>query len=169
MKLSISDIYRNIKSDKPHFRTEKAAQQFRKMNYSSSYSRFFGKYTQPTKGEAEILKYKKFTELDISSILTPLAQAYIENWTLLDEDETYLNLALCVIRSIYTYIKNLEPKISVNTETYFWPKKHQIVQVSRFDTLERAIKKNAHKNVHNMRYNELMRNASQKHFDKVEF
>ena len=53
-----------------------------------------------------------------------MAKAYIESWTLLDEDESYLNLALCVIRSIYTYIKNLKPKITWNTETYFWPKKH---------------------------------------------
>jgi hypothetical protein len=51
-----------------------------------------------SKGEAEILKYKKFSELDISSILSPMAVAYIDNWTKLGEDDSYVNLALSALR-----------------------------------------------------------------------
>jgi hypothetical protein len=59
----------------------------RKLNYASSYSRFFGKFTEMNKGIAEILKYKKFAELDISTILNQMAIAYIDSWTSLGEDE----------------------------------------------------------------------------------
>jgi hypothetical protein len=80
------------------YSTEKAAQQLRKLNYASSYSRFFGKFTEVSKGEAEILKFKKFSELDISTILSPMAVAYIDSWTKLGEDDSYVNLALSALR-----------------------------------------------------------------------
>ena len=65
-----------------------------------------------SRGECDILKYKKFSELPIAAVLNPMTTSYIENWTLLDEDAKYLNLCLHTIRSIYTYLKNLKPKIT---------------------------------------------------------
>jgi hypothetical protein len=38
----------------------------------STYERFFGKYTELNNGDAEILKYKKFSELKIASILNQM-------------------------------------------------------------------------------------------------
>ena len=139
------------------------------MNFCSTYSRFFGKYTEPTRGEAEILRYKKFSELKISSVLTQKAVAYIEGWTLLNEDDVYLNLALGVIRQIYTFIKSKWPLISTNTESYFWPKKHELVSPSRFDTIEKTIRKNTHKNMHNQAYNKMIKESERVHYDKVDF
>jgi len=48
---------------------QKAQEHYRKIIYGSSYERFFGKYTSINAGEAEILKYKKFSELKISCIM----------------------------------------------------------------------------------------------------
>jgi hypothetical protein len=129
----------------------------RKLNYCSSYERFFGRYVEVSRGECEILKYKKFSELPIVSILNPMATSYLENWTLLGEDDKYLNLCLHTIRSIYTYLKNLKPKITNYTETYRQAKKHEIMSPSRFDTIEKQVKKMTHKNLYNSKYNEMMR------------
>lgn len=41
------------------------------MNYGSTYERFFGRYHELNSGEAEILKYKKFSELKLSTHLNP--------------------------------------------------------------------------------------------------
>ena len=86
-----------------------------------------------------------------------MAVAYIDNWTQLGEDDSYVNLALSSLRQIFTFLKNLKPKITRNTEAYFWPKRHEIVEPSRFDTIEKAVKKETHKNLYNTKYNEMMR------------
>lgn len=57
---------------------------------------------------------------------------------------------------MYTHLKNLKPSVSRNTEHYFWPQKHELVKPSRFDTIEKAVKKETHKNLFNSKYNELM-------------
>mmetsp|Transcript_6073 Transcript_6073/g.4596 ORF Transcript_6073/g.4596 Transcript_6073/m.4596 type:complete len:90 (+) Transcript_6073:206-475(+) len=84
---------------------EKAKIYYRKMIYGSTYERFFGKYTQINAGEAEILKYKKFSELKVASILNPMTQAYIESWILMKEDNKYVNLCLEALRSLFTFLK----------------------------------------------------------------
>ena len=48
------------------YSTDKAASYFKKMIYGSSYERFFGRFHESKSGEAEILKYKKFSELKIT-------------------------------------------------------------------------------------------------------
>ncbi len=53
-------------------------------------------------------------------------------------------------------MKNLKPKVSRNTESFFWPQRHEIVNPSRFDTIEKAVKKETHKNLFNTKYNKMM-------------
>lgn len=45
----------------------------KKMTFGSSYERFFGKYHENGSGETEILKYKKLSELQLSSFLNTMA------------------------------------------------------------------------------------------------
>ena len=61
------------------------------------------------------------------------------------------------LRNVLTYLKNLKPKVSRNTEAYFWPQRHEIVNPSRFDTIEKAVKKETHKNLFNTKYNSMMK------------
>jgi hypothetical protein len=44
---------------------------YRNMTYGSTYERFFGRFHELNAGEAEILKYKRFSELKMSSHLNP--------------------------------------------------------------------------------------------------
>ena len=50
---------------------------YRNITYGSTYERFFGRYHELNSGEAEILKYKKFSDLKLSMHLNPQALNYI--------------------------------------------------------------------------------------------
>lgn len=84
----------------------------------TSYQGFFGKYHDLTSGESEILKYKKFSELKISAILTQQARAYLENWFGLGDDTNYRNTVICAIRNIYTHMKSTKASISHYSERF---------------------------------------------------
>lgn len=107
----------------------------------TNYQGFFGKYHDLTAGEAEILKYKKFSELKISSILTQQAKAYMENWFNLVDDTNYRNLAICVLRNIYTHMKSTNAGISHYTERFQKLQRHQLIEQPRYDLMEHKIKK----------------------------
>jgi hypothetical protein len=85
---------------------------YRNMTYGSTYERFFGRFHELNAGEAEILKYKRFSELKMSSHLNLQAVNYIENWTLLKDDDYYTSLVIHAVRNLYTYLKSLKPKVS---------------------------------------------------------
>lgn len=96
--------------------------------------------------------------------------SYIDNWVFLKDDHKYTNLLLCTIRSIFTFLKNLNPSVSRHNEMYVWTKKSDLVQPTRFDTIEKNVMMESHKNLYNSKYNEMMtdynreleRNASHK-------
>ncbi len=95
------------------------------------------------RGECEILVHKEFKDLKIAKILNSTALSYLNNWTKLKDDDHYVNLMMIAMRSIYTFIKNLAPKISRYTESHFWAEKHELVEPTRFDEIEKTIKKAA--------------------------
>lgn len=109
------------------YRNEKAKEYYKSVIYGSTYERFFGKYTEMNAGEAEILKYKKFSELKIAVILNPMTISYIENWVFLKDNNKYTNLLLCTIRSIFTFLKNITPSVSRHNEMYVWAKRSDLV------------------------------------------
>lgn len=134
------------------FRNEKAAEMYKKITYGSSYTRFYGDFPQLNRGDCEILSHKLFKDLKLASVLNPMALQYLNNWALMKDDDYYVNLMMTSMRSIYTFIKNLAPKISRYTESHFWAPKHDLIEPSRFDTIEKAIKKEAHMNTINSNY-----------------
>jgi hypothetical protein len=75
----------------------------------------------------------------------------------LKDDDYYVNLMIHALRNLYTYLKNLKPKISIYTEKFYWASKHELVSPSRFDTIEKAVKKETNKNLYNSKYHEIMR------------
>ena len=48
---------------------EKAKEYYKNIIYGSTYERFYGRYHEQNAGEAEILKYKKFSELKLTMYL----------------------------------------------------------------------------------------------------
>jgi len=92
--------------------------------------------------------------------LNPQAISYLENWTLLKDDPFYVSMVVSVLRNIYTFLKNMKPVVSTYKEKHYWADRHELVNPSRFDTIEKTIKKETHKNLHNSNYNKMMRDAS---------
>jgi hypothetical protein len=78
-----------------------------------------------------------------------MALHYIESWTLLNDDPKFVSFVLSVVRVLYTFITSSYPKISRNTETYFWAQKHEIFSPTRFDTIENTIKVEKIRNLSN--------------------
>lgn len=70
---------------------------------------------------------------------------------------------IAVVRNLYTFLKNLKPKVSQYTDAHYWAERHELMNPSRFDTIVLAIKKQSHKTLHNSNYNELMQDYSQKY------
>ena len=78
-----------------------AKQTFRKMSVKSSYNRQFG--DRPQEEEAfHIVKKKRFSELDFSSILKPNVCAMIEKWIIGDSDEEFTSRVFFTLRAMYT-------------------------------------------------------------------
>lgn len=89
---------------------------------------------------------------------------YIENWTTLNDDPKFVSLVLSVIRVLYTFFSNAHPKISRNTETYFWAQKHEIFSATRFDTIANTFKVEKMRNSSNQNKFEKFDNEHKKPF-----
>jgi hypothetical protein len=102
------------------FSPEKVKEFKKDMMYGSTYEKFFGRYHDLSAGEAEILKFKKLSELKIVTHLNPQAINYLENWTFLKDDNYYVSMVIVVLRNLYTFLKNLQPKVSTYTDKHYW-------------------------------------------------
>jgi hypothetical protein len=96
------------------------------MAFGSTYENFHGSIRKPTDApsEADILKYKRFSELDYSGYLQPLVVQYVQNWTKLGDDTKYVCLVLVAVRNMYTFIKSLNPRDTTHHYLYTPPKFH---------------------------------------------
>ncbi len=75
---------------------------------------------------------------------------------LLKDDNKFTNLCLNTIRSIFTFLKNLQPAVTRHNEFFTWAKKSDLDRPVRFDTIKNNVQKELHKNLYNHKYNELM-------------
>jgi hypothetical protein len=92
--------------------------------------------------DAQILKYKKFSQLEFTLNLTHLALEYLQSWTLLGDDPYYMSVVIQTLRSLYTYIKNLAPRDTKHHELFLWPQHHQLVKQEKIknrDDVVRAV------------------------------
>jgi len=89
-----------------------AQKAFRKMTNSTQYASFFGS-KPPDAGDYEILKYKKFSQLKISSILKPHVVSTIERWLGINDQEEFTRRVYTTVRDLFTAIKNQEAPISL--------------------------------------------------------
>lgn len=64
---------------------------------------------------------------------------------------------IVAIRNLYTYLKNLKPKVSRYTEFHYKPQRHELVNPSRFDIIEKTVKMESNKTLYNTKYNDMMR------------
>lgn len=112
-----------------------------KLVFNSTYERFHGNKSVPsTPCEADILRYKRFSQLETTLYLQPLAVKYIENWTTLGDEKRYVSLVVACVRDLYTFVKSLIPSFTKNAELYMWPKSHQLVKQEKIKTTADVVK-----------------------------
>lgn len=83
----------------------------------------------------EILKYKKFSDLQIASILKPHIVHYIETWLSVNDQEEFTGRIYFTIREIFTVLRNQEAPISIKTQDFAWVKLNSEAKAPRFDKL----------------------------------
>lgn len=97
----------------------------------TSYRRQFG---EPPKAAEEynVMKVKKFTDLEISRFFKKEMQIYIERWLVNSQDDSLVSSLYFTARDMFTFIKQAQ-----NTETsysHFYPPK-VAEKVPRFDQI----------------------------------
>ncbi len=80
---------------------------------------------------------------------------------MLKDDDYYVNLVIVAVRNLYTFLKNLKPKVSRYTEAHYRAARHELVNPSRFDLIEKGVKMESNKTLFNSKYNDMMREYSQ--------
>jgi len=94
-----------------------AKQTFRKMSTKSSYNRQFGE--RPKEEEAyHIVKKKRFSEIDFSSILKPGPCAMVEKWIIGDSDDEFVSRVFFTLRDIYTIVRSKSNFETTNRERF---------------------------------------------------
>jgi len=141
------DLYQSYAKTSPENFQQFSTKFHYKYNSVSRYSQDFGKLDHKDNIVA-ILKYKQFSDLYYSVILSPTAKIYIERWINLNDEDYYKSLVLSTIVSIYTKIKSADPINSTNSDKYRWIDSKQVIKQPRFDKLLSLFQKTEPKVVH---------------------
>ena len=83
----------------------------------------------------EILRYKKFSQLRISSILKPRVINCIERWLSLNDVSEFTRRIFVVIREIYTILRNQEAPLSLARVEFNGAKQEEHAKPPRIDQL----------------------------------
>lgn len=65
-----------------------AQKEFRKLTNTTHYAQVFGSKPKAQE-DKEILKYKRFTDLQMASVFKPQIAYYIENWVRINDQEEF--------------------------------------------------------------------------------
>lgn len=87
------------------------------MTNVTNYSTNFGLRSKAA-DDYEILRYKKFSQIKIATILRPDVNATIDRWLQINDDETYAKRIYFTVRDIYTFLKNKEPPQTLMHDGY---------------------------------------------------
>jgi len=89
---------------------EEASKKLDKRYWTSSYEETFGRSQGIIDfGNADILTYKKVSELECSVILTENAKRAIDHWIALGEQLHYIKMGMQALWNLYTAIRTRGP------------------------------------------------------------
>ena len=84
---------------------DEAQKEFRKLTNTTHYAQFYGMKPKMQE-DYEILKYKRFSDLQIAQVLKPHVAQYIEQWVKINDQEQFTGSIYFTVRDIYTVIRN---------------------------------------------------------------
>lgn len=110
---------------------------FRQMNNKTSYNRHFGE--RPKEEEAfKVVNKKRFSELDLASILKPEAMMMIEKWIANESEEEFTARVFFTLREMYTIVKGKTQFSTTNKELFVDAPLYEGSQPARFDLFEKS-------------------------------
>lgn len=113
---------------------EEAQKEFRKLTNVSQYATFFGGKPKMSH-DYEILRYKKFSQLRISSILKPHVVSTIERWLQVNDQDEFTKRIYYTVRDVFTIIRNQEAPISLARHEFNGMPIDEHAKPPRFDQL----------------------------------
>jgi hypothetical protein len=113
---------------------EDAQREFRKLTNVSQYATFFGSRPKMSH-DYEILKYKKFSQLRIASILKPHVIQTIERWLAINDQEEFTKRIYYTVRDVFTIVRNQEPPVSLHKHEFDGTQVDEHAKPPRFDQL----------------------------------
>lgn len=114
----------------------KAMKEYQKLSFKSSYGTFFGRKPGFSDiQDIEILKVKKFSQLQITEMLNKAALTALDSWQELKDESDYYGMALISLRSLFTHYKNKLPKTSTTRDHYKILLNHEKFDTIRFDKI----------------------------------
>ena len=109
---------------------------YAKMNFKSSYGEVFGRKPNLTDlTDTEILKHQTFSQVPSLSVIKTKVQEYLDSWQKIEKDDHYISQVISTLRSLFKYIKNRVPPISVNRETHRKFLTNQLIKIERYDKM----------------------------------
>jgi len=83
--------------------------------------------------DPEILKHQTFSQVPSVQVLRDKIQDYLDSWKTLEKDDHYISKALGTLRSLYKYIKNRVPPVSLSKEVHHKFMQNQLIKNERHD------------------------------------
>ncbi|CDW82414.1 UNKNOWN [Stylonychia lemnae] len=120
--------------DLQNLKFEDAQKEFRRMTNTTHYAQVFGQKPKMQE-DYEILKYKKFTDLQISTILKHQPCQFVESWLSLNDQQEFTGQLYLTLRDIYTVIRNQQPPKSLASVDYVHSKQDANAKAPRYDKL----------------------------------
>jgi hypothetical protein len=113
--------------------------------YKSCYGTFFGRKPDLTDyKDVNILKIKKFSQLDCSFVLNKQMVKALDTWQMTKEHPDYLGMALYTIKSLHTFFKRFQPTESTQRTSYRRTRSEDFVKSERFDSIINRVVKEFH-------------------------
>lgn len=113
---------------------EKYKQEYKKNMYKSAYGAAFGR-NETDVADTKILKYKKFNELPSTKILDKTVKTFIARWSDIENEKSYVSLAILVVKSIYTHWKQSLPTDTVSHLKHSGYDPHDVIHHPRMDKI----------------------------------
>jgi len=88
--------------------------------------------------DTNILNYKKFSELQCTKVLKTTSKAFLTKWSQLGEDQSYVSLAILVVKGIFTHWKQALPNDTVSHIKHAWYDPHELMHHQRIDQVGKS-------------------------------
>lgn len=106
--------------------------------FKSSYDSDFNNPDLQLVKDADVLKYRKLSELPCSSVLDPLALRMLQNWVLLSDSVEFQALVLQCLRGVYSTVKVFSSTMTTQHRQNFTWKLPEVKSLKKLEIIAKV-------------------------------